>query len=74
MAYIEEIWLPQIDKGVCIGCNDCIAICPTSALALESSTAVLDDPTACNYCGDCETICSVHAITLPYQVVLESDV
>ncbi|GJM42677.1 MAG: hypothetical protein DHS20C20_29590 [Ardenticatenaceae bacterium] len=78
---VEEIWLPQIDKVLCTGCNDCIVVCPTDALELVSGTAftesvavaVLTNPAACSYCAECETICPVEAIALPYQIVLESD-
>ncbi|MBE2221974.1 MAG: 4Fe-4S binding protein [Anaerolineae bacterium] len=70
---VEEIWLPQIDKDICTGCGDCIVICPTNALALESGAAVVTDSSACNYCAECETICPVDAIALPYQIILESD-
>ena len=41
---VEEIWLPQIDKDVCTGCGDCIAVCPTDALELVTGTAVVADP------------------------------
>jgi NAD-dependent dihydropyrimidine dehydrogenase PreA subunit len=79
---IAEIWMPQIDIDLCIGCGDCIVTCPTDALALGNGTAcpelaevaVLAEPDACNYCGECESICPVGAIALPYQIVMESDV
>lgn len=70
---VDEIWLPQIDKGLCTSCGDCIVICPTDALALVGNAAVVAEPTACNYCGECEIICPVDAIALPYQIILEAD-
>ena len=70
----EEIWLPQIDEGLCTGCGDCLAACPTDALGLAGGLAVVVDHAACNYCADCEIICPVEAITLPYQIVLETSV
>ena len=68
---IEKIWLPQIDRQRCTGCGDCVAACPTNALALVAGLAVLVTPTACNYSGLCEAICPEDAISLPYQVVLD---
>jgi len=68
----DEIWLPQVDKALCTGCGDCVAVCPTEALGLLDGPAILVDPAACNYCAYCETICPVKAIALPYQIVLES--
>jgi ferredoxin len=64
-------WLPQIDEALCTGCGDCVAVCPTDALALAGDMAILVDPAACNYCGECERICPTGAIVLPYQIVLE---
>ncbi len=66
----QPVWLPLIEKDMCIGCGDCLAICPTDALVLLGHTAVLAHPDVCNYCGGCETICPVEAISLPYQIVL----
>lgn len=65
-------WLPRIDKAVCTGCGDCIAVCPTNTLALVNGTAVVARPDACSYSGHCEAICPVAAIDLPYQIVLQS--
>jgi len=70
---VEEIWLPQIDKQVCTGCGDCIAVCPTEALALAAGIAVVVNPEACTYSGVCESICPVDAIALPYLVLREAD-
>jgi NAD-dependent dihydropyrimidine dehydrogenase PreA subunit len=70
---VEERWLPQIDKAVCTGCGDCVAVCPTGVLALVKGMAVVTTPSACSYCGDCEAICPVAAISLPYQIILASD-
>ena len=63
-------WLPQIDETLCTSCGDCIAVCPTGALALAGDVAILSDPDACNYSGECERICPTGAIVLPYQIVL----
>lgn len=69
---VAEIWMPQIDMNLCTGCGECIVVCPTGALALVGTTAVLMNSGACHYCGGCEATCPVEAITLPYQITLES--
>jgi len=71
----KTIWLPQIDDEVCTGCGDCVTACPTDVLELfTTGIAVVADPEACNYCGICEMICPVEAVSLPYQIVLGSDI
>ena len=69
----EESWFPWIDTDVCTSCGDCVACCPTGALAMAGAVAVVASPAACRYCGDCEVICPVEAIALPYQIVVEAD-
>ncbi len=68
-----EIWLPIIDEASCIGCGDCIMVCPTDSLIMVDNIAVIGDAQACNYCGECEAVCPAEAIALPYEIVLESD-
>ena len=69
---IQDTWFPHINAMLCTGCGDCVAICPTSALAMNGDVAVLAGPDDCNYCGLCEAICPVEAIDLPYRIVVEA--
>ncbi len=61
-------WFPRLDRNLCTGCGDCIAVCPTSALAQVDGKAALAFPDLCTYCTACETICPVGAIELPYLI------
>ena len=65
----DSRWLPQIDSRRCAGNGDCVAGCPTGALALVAGKATLARPEACVYCADCEALCRQGAISLPYLVV-----
>ena len=68
-----ETWLPMIDKLRCTGSGDCVAICPTGALAMVGRMAVVVRPDACTYCVRCESVCPEGAVSLPYQIVLERE-
>lgn len=62
-------WLPRINTAECIGCAECVAACPTHALAQRDGKAALVNPAACTYCNACEAICPTYAIELPYMVM-----
>jgi MinD superfamily P-loop ATPase len=64
------LWLPQIEREICTGCGDCLLVCPTGALALQTNKAIVALPTACRYCADCELTCPAGAISLPYEIVV----
>jgi len=62
--------LPEIDTDICTGCGDCVAVCPTGALAMDEGKAVMAHPELCIYDGECEPVCIVGAIQIPYMIVL----
>jgi pyruvate formate lyase activating enzyme len=47
----------------CIGCNDCIAVCPQHAIT-SGEKAVSIDRTLCNDCGRCVEVCYTEALRL----------
>jgi formate hydrogenlyase subunit 6/NADH:ubiquinone oxidoreductase subunit I len=60
---------PRIDRLRCTGCERCVDICPTQALANVNGKAVLAFPDRCTYCTACEDVCPEGAIALPFLVV-----
>jgi len=52
----------------CIGCGDCIEICPTNAipdLLIGLYSHLLEiDKSKCNGCGECVSLCPHNAIKL----------
>lgn len=46
----------------CVGCEACVAECPTSAISMVDGKATASD--ACVDCGACVAACPVEAITL----------
>jgi len=67
---MAAILLPEIDTDTCTGCGDCVAVCPTGALAMVEGKAVMAHPDLCIYDGECEPVCIVGAIQIPYMIVL----
>mgnify|MGYP003383104128 CR=1 FL=1 len=61
--------LPRIDVARCTGCERCVELCPTQALAQVADKAVLLYPDRCTFCTLCEDICPVNAIALPFLIV-----
>ena len=62
---------PMIKKEMCAACENCVAVCPTHALAMADETlplsenwAVLAQPNKCVSCGWCRDNCLFDAITL----------
>jgi ferredoxin len=53
----------SIDKKKCIGCGDCVDVCPVEALSIENEKAVVNDE--CIDCGACVNTCPNDAISLP---------
>ena len=62
--------LPMINVARCTGCEQCVELCPTQALAMHQGKAFLAAPNNCTYCTICEDICPAQAIALPFLIVV----
>jgi len=54
----------NIDGQRCVGCEQCIGVCPVDAIRMEDGIAVVD-PSSCTGCGECLRTCPVEAISFP---------
>ena len=57
---------PVVDQELCIGCGNCVEICP-EVFELREEKSFVIGPDQCHTCGDCEaamTGCPVSAIEL----------
>lgn len=55
---------PYVSRYFCVGCGECVKNCPTQAITLVGSKAVID-PAKCIDCGFCVKTCNYQAIRRP---------
>ena len=56
-------FLRETDEDQCIGCGECVEICPVDALKMEDEIPVVDEDW-CIGCGVCATVCNTDAIEM----------
>ncbi len=55
---------PVVDKSACVGCEDCVKVCPASAIKVHEEKAEIVD-SLCIDCRQCVKSCPQHAIRTP---------
>lgn len=55
--------LAVISRAACIGCEQCVAVCPTDAIAMQEGVAVIAVE-KCTGCGKCVPACPTDAVTM----------
>ena len=58
--------LPEVTIEKCIGCGDCMRICPVNAIGLKKKKAILVKE-RCIGCGECTVVCTPGAIEIKYD-------
>ena len=58
----------QIDLDKCVGCGDCVPVCPFGLLEIVDDKVQLEE--GCTLCGACQEACPVEAILI--EAVAES--
>ena len=61
---MAEPELPVLDETRCVGCGDCVAVCPVDCLAMAGPLPWLPRPAACVSCALCVLVCPTAAIAL----------
>ena len=68
-------WAPSIDPERCIGCGDCLDVCPNGVYALNEQTNQMDvvNPGQCVVlCDKCAGYCPQEAIRFPDKEVTKA--
>lgn len=60
--YLEETILLKLDENSCIGCGNCVTVCPHRVFTLRDGKAFIRDRGGCMECGACRQNCPVDAI------------
>ena len=56
------VWVrPEVRPRDCVGCGDCVSMCPAGAINLDSGTAVIDRA-RCTSCLCCHEACVAGAV------------
>jgi ferredoxin len=65
-------FLPEVDRGTCMGCGDCVAVCPVEAMTMVSANDPLRpkkkrarvEEALCLGCGVCVRVCRTKSLSL----------
>jgi len=55
----------QVSQGPCIGCAECLKVCPENAVTIAAKKATIDKK-LCIGCGECLTVCRPKAISMDW--------
>ena len=58
--------LPEVTVEECIGCGECLKVCPANAIGLKKKKALLVKE-RCIGCGECTVVCDAGAIEIKYD-------
>jgi len=61
--------VPDIDKGKCISCSQCIEHCPDACIKFDPNRKAEADLDHCKGCGICSEICPVKAISMKDRII-----
>ena len=61
---------PEVNKSKCIGCGNCLDICPVDAPEIEGGKSVIVKE-RCIGCGECLTVCPADAIGIDWDTELD---
>ena len=58
------MFTPTVDTDKCIGCGECVEVCPVEVFELEDEKAVPVNAEECLGCESCVEVCEQGAITV----------
>jgi NAD-dependent dihydropyrimidine dehydrogenase PreA subunit len=64
LLYLRDVTTLRLDPEACVGCGDCVTVCPREVLELRGGVAAVRDRDACIECGACALNCAAGALTV----------
>jgi len=55
---------PVVDEEKCVGCEECVDVCPVEVFELRDGKSVVVNAEECLGCESCVEVCEVGAITV----------
>ena len=65
----ESRSLAVISRDACIGCEQCVAVCPVDAITMDDDAIAVIDAEKCIGCGKCVPICPGSAVFMTGEVL-----
>jgi len=55
---------PVVDEAKCVGCEECVDICPVDVFEMKDGKSVVANGEDCEECESCIEVCEENAIEL----------
>ena len=57
-------YIPEVDVEKCIGCGECVDVCPVDVYEIQNEKSVPANADECIGCESCVEVCDQEAITI----------
>ena len=57
-------FIPTVVEDKCVGCEECVDVCPTEVFEMENEKSVVSEPDECLGCESCVEVCEEAAIVV----------
>ena len=54
----------EVNRVLCIGCSNCVFVCPYNAIHMDEENIAVVNPALCKGCGVCSVTCPAEAIVM----------